>query len=242
MHCSRKVKLIILIFMSLSVYIIYNATNHHNINYTTIGDSLSYGKDCYGQIDYGYSDYVRDYLQETNKLKNYCKDYTKEEMTIDSLYNTLLSEQKMSNKNTNQTLKTILRDSDYLTMSIGLNDLLYKLSLTSNFTTENLNLIIAEISTSFDNLITEIRKVYNREIYVVGYYDLTTDNKFLNTAVTKLNNIYKSHPDVIYISTKELTENPNVFLPNPNSYYPNYKGYQLISNKIITKMTKKLEK
>lgn len=163
-------------------------------------------------------------------------------MTIDSLYNTLLSEQKMSNKNTNQTLKTILRDSDYLTMSIGLNDLLYKLSLTSNFTTENLNLIIAEISTSFDNLITEIRKVYNREIYVVGYYDLTTDNKFLNTAVTKLNNIYKSHPDVIYISTKELTENPNVFLPNPNSYYPNYKGYQLISNKIITKMTKKLEK
>lgn len=241
MRLSRKIKLLILIIVSLSVFFIYKTTNHNNINYTTLGDSLSYGKDCYGQIDYGYSDYIKDYLKETNKLKKYSKDYTKENMTIDSLYNTLLSEQKVSNKATKNTLKMILRDSDYLTMTIGLNDLIYKLSLTSNFTDENLNVIIKEIDTSFDNLITEIRKVYNREIFIIGYYNVEKDNKYLSRAIKKLNNIYKENSEVIYISTTELTENPNVFLPNPTSYYPNYKGYQLISNKIIAKITKKLE-
>lgn len=241
MRLSRKIKLLILIIMSLSVFFIYKVTNHNNINYTTLGDSLSYGKDCYGQIDYGYSDYIKDYLKETNKLKKYSKDYTKEDMTIDSLYNTLLSEQKVSNKNTKNTLKMTLRDSDYLTMTIGLNDLLYKLSLTSDFTDENLNIIIKEIDTSFDNLITEIRKVYNREIFIIGYYDVEKDNKYLSKAIKKLNNVYKENAEVIYISTTELTENPNVFLPNPTSYYPNYKGYQLISNKIIAKIAKKLE-
>lgn len=242
MRLSRKTKLLILIIMSLSVFFIYKATNHNNINYTTLGDSLSYGKDCYGQIDYGYSDYIKDYLKTINKLKIYSKDYTKEDMTIDSLYNTLLSEEKVNYKNKKNNLKIILRDSDYLTMSIGLNDLLYKLSLTSNFTDENLNIIIKELDTSFDNLITEIRKVYNQEIFVVGYYAVDKNNKFLNKAIRRLNNIYKENPYVTYISTTELAENPTVFLPNPSSYYPNYKGYQLISNKIIVKIAKKLEK
>lgn len=242
MHISRKTKLLILIVMSLSVFFIYKATNHHNITYTVIGDTISTGIDCYGQRDYGYSDYIKDYLTDINKLKSYSNEYTQEDMTIDSLYNTLLSPEKMSENDKKSNLKTILRDSDYITLSIGLNDLLYKLSLTADFTEENLDLIITEIAQSFNNLIDEIRKVYNQEIFVIGYYDINKDNKFLQLAIKKLNNIYKRNPNIIYISTTELAENPNVFLPNPNSYYPNYKGYQLISNKIITKIAKKLEK
>lgn len=242
MHISRKVKLLILIIMSLSVFLIYKATNHHNITYTALGDTISTGIDCYGRKDYGYSDYIKDYLSNINKLKSYSNEYTKEDMTIDGLYNTLLSSEKVEKQNTNSNLKIILRDSDYITLSIGLNDLLYKLSLTADFTEENLDIIIKEIAQSFNNLIEEIRKVYNQEIFVIGYYNVDKDNRFLQLAINKLNNIYKKNSKVIYISTTELAENSNVFLPNPNSYYPNYKGYQLISNKIITKIAKKLEK
>lgn len=242
MKLSRKAKFLILILLSLSVIFIYNNTNNHNINYTTIGDGLSYGIDCYGRIDYGYSDYVKDYLLKIKKLKNYSNEYAKENMMIDTLYTTLLMNEKMSSDNIKVDIKTILRDTDYLTMTIGLNDLLYKLSLTSEFTEKNLNIVINEIKQSFDRLITEIRKVYKRQIYIIGYYSIEKDNEFINLAIKKLNQIYQQNDEVVYIPTYELSENRNIFLPNPSSYYPNYKGYQLISTKIIDKISKKLEK
>ena len=242
MKLSRKAKFLILILLSLSVIFIYNTTNNHNINYTTIGDGLSYGIDCYGRIDYGYSDYVKDYLLKIKKLKNYSNEYVKDNMMIDTLYTTLLMNEKMSSDNIKVDIKTILRDTDYLTMTIGLNDLLYKLSLTSEFTEKNLNIVINEIKQSFDRLITEIRKVYKRQIYIIGYYSIEKDNEFINLAIKKLNQIYQQNDEVVYIPTYELSENRNIFLPNPSSYYPNYKGYQLISTKIIDKISKKLEK
>lgn len=242
MNLSRRVKFLILILLSLSVIFIYNNTNNHNINYTVIGDGLSYGIDCYGRIDYGYSDYIKDYLLKTNKLKKYSNEYTKENMMIDTLYTTLLMNENMSSNNIKVDIKTILRDTDYLTMTIGLNDLLYKLSLTSEFTEQNLNIVINEIKQSFDRLIIEIRKVYKRPIYIIGYYNIEKDNEFINLAIKKLNQIYQQNDEIVYIPTYELSENRNIFLPNPSSYYPNYKGYQLISTKIIDKISKKLEK
>lgn len=242
MKFSRKLKLLTLIILSLSVFFIYKVTNHNNINYTTIGDGLAKGIDCYGRIDYGYSDYIKDYLKDIDKLNNYSNEYTKEDMTIEQLHNTILIDKKMNNKNTNSNIKQILRDTDYLTMTIGLNDLLYKLSLTTEFTPENLDIIIKEIENSFNNLVEEITKVYRNKIYIIGYYDVDSNNKFFKMAINKLNKIYQNNKDVIYISTYEISKNKNIFLPNPNSYYPNYKGYQVISNKIIDKISKKLEK
>ncbi len=242
MKLSRKFKLLILLLLSLSVYFIYKFTNHHNITYTVLGDGLSLGIDCYGVVDYSYSDYIKDYLLETNKLKTYSKKYVEKDMTIDKLHNTLLSVEKMSENDTKNNIRTILRDTDYLTMTIGLNDLFYKLSLTSDFTEENLNIIIDEIQESFNELIEEIRKYYNRPIYIIGYYDIPGDNKYFKKAITKLNNIYKENKQVEYISTKIISENSEMFLPNPESFYPNYKGYRLISTKIIDKMAKLLEK
>ena len=242
MKFSRKVKLLSLIILSLSVFFVYKYTNHNNINYTALGDGFAKGIDCYGREDYGYSDYIKDYLIEKNKLKIYNTSYQQEKMTINELLNTILTAKKMEDKHTNMNIVHILRDSDYITISIGINDLLYKLSLTSDYTDENLDIIIKEIDTSFDELIKEIKKIYNREIYVIGYYNPTTSNQFIQKAIKKLNNIYKTNKNVTYISTYIISENKNVFLPNPDSYYPNYKGYQAISNKIIDKITKKLEK
>lgn len=241
MKLSKKLKLLTIVLLSLSVFFIYKHTNYNNINYTVLGDSLSKGIDCYGRIDYGYSDYIKDYLQEINKLKTYSKKYTDENMTIEKLYNTIITDKKMSQNITNNNIRDVLRDSNYITMTIGLNDLLYKLSMTNEFTEANLDIIIKEIDMSFALLIEEIRKVYNREIYIIGYYDVDANNKFFKSAIKKLNNIFKKNDNVTYISTYELSENRNVFLPNPSSYNPNYKGYKVISNKIINKMSKKLE-
>ena len=242
MKFNRKIKLLILILLSSSVVLIYNKTNNHNINYTTIGDSLSLGVDSYGKQDYGYSDYIKDYLIEINKLKTYSKKYTNKSMFINDIKISLITNEKMSYTDTKDNLKLILRNTDILTMSIGIDDLLYKITLLSEKTDSNLNVIIDEIKISFDELITEIKKIYRGQIYIIGYYDMQNSDEFHKKAIKKLNNIYQENSSVIYISTEEISKNPNIFLSNPRSYYPNYKGYRLISTKIIDKITKKLEK
>lgn len=242
MKLSRKVKLLILILMSSTVFFIYNQTNYNNISYTILGDGLSVGIDSYNQKTYSYGDYVKEYLISENKLKNYSNLYTSEDMTIEKLYNYILTNKEMYQNDTKYNIKEILNETDYLTISVGINDLLYKLNMTSEFTSSNLDIIINEIDTSFDELIQEIRKVYKQEIYVIGYYNTDINNKFYKQAINKLNKIYKDNDEVTYISTYIISENKNIFLSNPNNYYPNYKGYQVISSKIIDKISKKLEK
>ena len=242
MKLSRKVKLLTLLLLCTSVFFIYEKTNYNNINYTALGDGFAQGIDCYGQVDYGYSDYIKDYLKENQKLKNYSKDYTSKDMTIEKLHNTILTNKIVNEENKNLNIRSILRETDYLTISIGLNDLLYKLSLLNEINDASLNQVIEELEESFNELIREIKKVYSHDIYIIGYYESSKEDTFINKAINKLNTIYKNNNDVIYISTLSISQNRDVFLPNPSNYYPNYKGYQAISTKIINKISKKLEK
>ena len=52
MRLSKKTKLLILLLMCSSIFFIYKYTNHNNITYTDIGDSLSLGIDSYGKKTY----------------------------------------------------------------------------------------------------------------------------------------------------------------------------------------------
>ena len=237
MKLNRRQKLLTLIILSLTIIVIYKKTNNNNINYVNLGDGLAKGIDSYGINDYGYSDYFRDYLKETNKLKDYSNEFTNEEMTIKSLTNTLITNKKMFHNNKKTSIKEILRDADYLTISIGMNDLMYKLNIRNDYSEFNLNRIIYEIEKDFNELINEIKKVYPHKIYIIGQYSNNKDI-FYKDSVKKLNNIYKNNPDVTYISTLDIINNKDVFFSNPYSYYPNYKGYKYIYYKMLDKITK----
>lgn len=242
MKLSRKVKLLILILIIPLTYIIYNNTNYNNITYTAIGDGISMGIDCYGKKVYSYNDYVKDYLLEKNKLKDYNEILIEKDMTIETLYNKLLKNEKVTFRTTKKNIKDILHETDYLVMSIGLNDITYKMTNASLINEVETNKIIEEIKILFNDFISELRKTYSGDIYIVGYYESNASNKQYNVAIHKLNNIYKENKNVTYISSSIISENKNIFLSNPSSFYPNYKGYQAISSKIIDKIEKKLEK
>ena len=70
----KKVFLILTLF--LSCYFIYTKTEGDKKNYLVIGDSLSKGINEYGVVSYGYSDFIKDYLEDKKILKNYNKTYT----------------------------------------------------------------------------------------------------------------------------------------------------------------------
>ena len=55
-------KIIFILILFLSCYIVYNLTSDSKVNYLTLGDSLSGGVNIYGVKSYGYSDYILTYL------------------------------------------------------------------------------------------------------------------------------------------------------------------------------------
>lgn len=239
---KKHIKLIILLLVIISIFIIFNLTNKNNINYTSIGDGFALGKNSYGEINYGYSDYIRDYLKEEDKLNFYTKSFSKENISISKLTADIITNKKIKIKNEEINIKQTLRETSILTMSIGINDLIYRVNIEDNLTDEKINNIVNDVYKEFNELIKEIRKYYPHKIYVIGYYTENINNYYLKLAINKLNKKQQTNEEIIYIDTKNIFENNKSLLSNPKSIYPNRTGYKEISNEIIAKITKKLEK
>lgn len=222
---SRPIKLLILIIMSLSVYFIYQNTKESNIQILSLGDNLSKGINSYTIVDYSHLNYYEDYLKSKNKKVKVISDYSREDLTIHELLELI---------KTNNTLKRDLMESHKLFITIGYNDLLYKMSLEEDISIPKLNNIVDEINTEYKELLEEIKKYYKNEIIVVGYPKSNKDDYYINLGIRKLNRILNNNT---FINTYNLLNNRNKYFSNPNSYYPNRLGYERIYEEI-----KKLDK
>ena len=217
---SRPIKLLILIILSLSVYFIYQNTKESNIQILSLGDSLSKGINSYTINDYSHLNYYEDYLKSKNIKVNTISHYSDEDLTIHELLELV--------KNNNY-LKRDLMESHILFITIGYNDLLYKLSLEEDISIPKLNKIIDEINTEYKELLSEIKKYYKNEIILVGYPKSNKDDYYLNLGIRKLNRILNTDN---YIDTYNILNNRAKYFSNPNSYYPNRLGYERIFKEI----------
>lgn len=221
-------KITIISIVVISIYFIYNLRNNNQIDYLNLGDSYAKGLNSYNEKIYGYSDYFKDYLKNTNNLNSYNMYYTSENETIDSLINKI--------KTTNE-LKHSIRESDIITLSIGLNDLIYTLSKMPNPTTYQIDNLVYEHYQNLENLIKEISNYTTNKIYIIGY-----NNKIFSTdlfyAVNKLNNYYSKNKNIIFIKSPKKLENIKKYYPNPKNFHPTEEGYNLIYKEILKKYLK----
>lgn len=217
---SRPIKLLILIILSLSVYFIYQNTKETNIKILSLGDGLSLGINSYTMKDYSYINYYKDYLLSENKKVTVIDDYSKKDLTIHELRELI--------KN-NNTLKRDLRESDMLFLTVGYNDLLYKMSLEEEISISKINSIINDISIEYNELIEEIKKYYPKDIIIVGYCKTNKENYYHNIGIRKLNKVLNNN---IFINTYSILNNREKYFSNPNSYYPNRLGYKKIYEEI----------
>ena len=157
---KRKIKkLIIMICIFLIVFLIYIKTNNNRINYISLGDSLAAGQGPYKEIGYGYSDYVANYLKENKLLNKYTKEFAKCGYRTTDLINDIDDNKKIRINNKEEGIKTILRDADLVTLSIGANDIFYKLGITNmNIDLENTDEIYKYIDEMTNDLETLIVK------------------------------------------------------------------------------------
>lgn len=238
---KKHLKLIIFFIVIILVYLIYNFTNKNNITYISLGDSLSLGENSYGATTYGYSDYFKDYLEKEKLLSVYNKSYSSKNKTINDIYKDLLLDEITLIDNNSYNLKRLLREAHILSLSIGLNDLIFEYNIRENKLTKyEENRIIDKVFENYKNLIIEIKKYYHYPIYIIGYYKKNTKYDRL---IEKLNNKYKEYAKKnkdIYIDTKFLEKN-NQYFDNPLSYYPNNKAYEKIAEIMIKKYEQNIQ-
>ena len=217
---NRPIKLLILILLSLSVYFIYQLTKESNIQILSLGDGLSKGINSYTIVESSHLNYYEEYLKSKKIQVKVISDYSKEDLTIHELLELV--------KNNNY-LKRDLMESHLLFITVGYNDLLYKLSLEDNISIPKLNKIIDEINIEYKELLKEIKKYYKNEIIIVGYPRTNKDDYYLNLGIRKLNRLLNTNT---FIDTYNLLNNGNKYFSNPNSYYPNRLGYKRIYEEI----------
>lgn len=168
MKIIKIIKLIFLIIIIILVYLIYNLNNYKDITYLSLSDNNSNIKDEYGGLTYNYQEYLKIYLKNKNKLNKYYS-YSKNDLTINDLINDI----KLNKKINKIGIKSILRESEIVTLNIGNNDLVIENNINGPYLKEK---TVNSVFKKYKKLLKEIHK-YNSKIYVVSnknkYKDLT---------------------------------------------------------------------
>lgn len=233
-------KMIILyLIIIISTLIIFKDNNKENITYISLGDGYAKGKDSYGINNYSYGDYLKDKLKKNNELKEYINFYTEDDMTINKIKNYIVNSNYIVSKKQKKSLKGYLQEADFLTLSIGINDLRYEFLKEEEIDLEKMNNSLNNIEEEFNSLIEEIKRYYKKDIYVIGYPINNLESYYLSMSIRKYNNFLENNKEIIYISPNILLNN-DYFL-NPKSNFYSTKGHQVISNEIYKTYEKSLK-
>ena len=209
-------KIILILFLFLSCYLIYNLTEDKNLSYLVIGDTIA----------------DNPYIENT--VKEYNNNYINEEYRIIDLINILKYNQEITINKNKVSIHRLLKNADILIISIGMNDIYYKLNLD----TKNIYTYLNDMTNNMKILLSEIDKYNYEKVLVLGYYNIRNENNDLFTYLNyKMKAVIQDY-NYEYIELNNILQNnPNFYQKNTN-FYLNKEGYNEI-NKIIVEKLKK---
>lgn len=221
----------------LIVFLIYLTTLDKLVYFLALGDSIANGKTPYGYHDNSYNDYILEYLENKNVLERFVK-WTNDNYRTTDLIQDIKNNKKILINNKEQSIKNALIKADLVTLSIGMNDLYYKLN-TIDLNYDDLFKTIDEILLDIENLFELLKKYCKEDIFILSYYNSTNYNleKYINYLNKSLNNLclkYKIH--YIQIDINKLDK------LNEKNFLINRKGQKYIGNLIIDKLQNTLFK
>ena len=225
-------KILLLIVISITFYITINSAND-KLSYISLGDGLSKGINYNNYEGKGYSDFISDYINKYNKLEMYTKDFTNEDERITDLIDNIEENISTTVNKKNITIQNAIKKSDIISISIGMNEILYKYS--NNVNDGYMYSYIDECINDLNKLIKTIRKLNNKDIYLLGYYNTTKDkrlDKFIKYANNNLLEICSEYK-LNYVNLYDIFKNNKHLIYNLYNHYPNQDGYKLIANEII---------
>ena len=234
-------KILCLLIISLLVYTIYYFNHTDKITYISIGDSLSVGIDSNGNTNYGYSNYLSNYLKDKDLLKSYNNYFSTSGTRIVDLENKLETNWTIKKDGKSLSLKKCLREADLVTLSVGMDDILTNLTLSTvsveNLSNKEITTIVDKTIEELDALFKELRKYAKEDIIFIGYYNpleeesLTTERLY-TYLITKTKALCKTY-DIEYLDIYNLFKRNKNYIDNPTNIYPTTEAYQMIATKII---------
>lgn len=242
---KRRYKLLIgFVVVGVLLLIIYFITLDRKIYYLSLGDFLARGQLPDKTISASYGDYVSEYLKDRGKLEFYTKEFAKDSYRSVDIINALKENKKITVDGKEITIKNALIKADIVTLSIGANDLFYKLNSNINVEEAQIDEIYAYIDEAIldiDKLLYELRKSCKEQIMVLGYYNPFTNysSSLANTvepiieyANAKMENIVLKY-DMTFVDIHDTFFANDNYLPSYFEIHPTKDGYYAISKEII---------
>ena len=234
-------KILCLLTLCFLVYTIYYFNHTDKITYISIGDSLSLGIDSNGNTNYGYSNYIANYLKDKDLLKSYNNYFSTSGTRIKDLKSKLETNWEITKDKKTLSLKKCLRDADLVTLSVGTDDILTNLALSTvsvdNLSNKEITTLADKTLNELAALFKELRKYAKEKIIFIGFYnpleeETLTRERLYTYLIAKAKDLCQKY-DIEYLDIYNLFKNNKNYLNNPTNIYPSTEAYQMIATKII---------
>ena len=235
-------KILTIIIVVLSVFLIYLGFKDNDIYYLSLGDSLALGTNSYGNKDYGYTDYVKEYLKEEELLEVYVDSLVKSNKRATDIIKEINDNVEVDVGGKSKTFQNVLIKADVITLSLGMNDLLDNVQLNNDFSVNDLYDKLDKVCVDFEELFRLLREYCKEEIVFIGLYNSMNNielEEFIVNANKKLEKLANTY-DIKYVNIYDEFKNLKYF-PNSNNQYPSKEGYKIIADKIINIIKQKYD-
>lgn len=222
-------KILIIGIIILSIFLIYLTTIDKKVYYLALGDEISLGLTSEGYYEKNYTEYIKEFLEETKKLETYVDDYKTQGYRITDIINDINNNKEI--EDTKKTIKNALIKADLVTISIGTNDIISKIediNKINKFDYNKLYKNIETISKDLEKLLILLREYCKEDIIMLGIYINTKDEK-TNEIIKLANQNFKTISEkynIKYIDQYEL-------LTSKEYVYPNKLDHKIIGESII---------
>lgn len=229
-----KMKIVIVLaFFSLLILISYFQNNSREVNYTILGDKELFSNNL---KSVNFSDLIYKDLDEQNILGFYSKDFIRKDIRIIDVINDI--DNNVSEDNI--TIQNILKRTNILVISIGNNEINYKLSkIDSDINNDSeIYKYLDEIIMDAENLIDKIQDINKCQIIFLGYYNDTNNinnDKYYSYINKKIETLSKDK-NFDFINLFDLLNKKEKYLTQTSPIYITNEGNMAIYSKIVSKI------
>lgn len=212
-------KIIFTILVFFITFLIYFFNRSEKIYYLSLGDYLSYGINNFNKVNNNYSDNIKQYYKEN--LDNYVNYSTYDDYRVMDLINDINYNKVVEYNKKEYKIQNLLIKANLITLSIGMNDLIYK----SKFDT-NLYEYADDLINDIEKLLELIRKYNKDDIYLLSFYNVIGNDSLIEYANKRLESICKKNK-IKFVNIEELKKYIIYGI------YPTNDGYEYITNQIL---------
>lgn len=212
-------KIIFTILVVLITFFIYFFNKSEKTYYVSLGDYLSYGINNLNNVNNSYSNNLKEYYKKN--LDNYVNYSTYDDYRVMDLINDINYNKIVKYNSKEYKLQNLLIKANVITLSIGMNDLIYK----SEFE-YNLYEYTDELINDIENLLILIRKYNKDEIYFLSFYNIIGNESLIDYANKRLEIICNKNK----IKFIDISLLDNYII---KGIYPTNEGYTYITNQIL---------